>query len=811
MKQVEKRAQREIDKFPLFSIERRLSMEELNEVKREAKAARSNKYVASKASEGCDCTSSVHPASRYQKELEDFTNLMKQYHHGNKDFLKHRARAKKGNAEAQYELGCCYHYGTFVKEEDQNQAIYWWTKAAKQDHVEAQLKLAWMYQNHSWHFPQDGQREHNNHDCNNENIGHSNSKLHWMWLQRAAKLGDLKAQRTVALYYFNRPEREREQRQKQQQQQQQEKQYMDENQSRAKEIREEKKSNGSFLPSIGESSAIDIDEFLEEDDDDNEELHFHIMPGVVEENLELHAEWLERAALQGDAEAQYQLGLCFYCGPNDPYDNLHNTTCPEGILNNDPVVAAQWLTRAAEQGHAKALDRMAWFYYRGHGVTKQDVRIAAKCWESAADKRMATAQFQIGTCYFYGRGVSFWERSYQLAVHYYWDVYQRYVYRRRRQEQCSPSIDRILNLIRDRILEIEERASDEKQPADADAQAAMAFCYENGLVVERDLDLANKWSDEVNETIRSLKEMAHDQEKENGFIFASSSRRMAHAQVRLATFMAQEILLKRKQQLLISPLKPKFSYDSLDSSKDISNDFIKVIMWLQRAAEQPQRSAACTIAQYRLGDCYCRGIGVSVNYPLALQYFKKAVMVDVVDKKEYATIVGRDDVDGQRQRARTRTLALYSLGQCFFLGRGMTRNRSSAVEYFYLAYKALRHYPHPTTENSLAKTIERRIRSIQEEIQNETMNDSVHLNDAQRAISFCRERGFIVTETSESIDEKKMEKTCEDFYFSEPTNSTTSNAPCFDFLFSTLAAFGLLPACKQDIVDISLPGTADLR
>lgn len=141
----------------------------------------------------------------------------------------------------------------------------------------------------------------------------------------------------------------------------------------------------------------------------------------------------------------------------------------------------------------------------------------------------------------------------------------------------------------------------------------------------------------------------------------------------------------------------------------------------------------------------------------------------------------------------------------------MTRNRSSAVEYFYLAYKALRHYPHPTTENSLAKTIERRIRSIQEEIQNETMNDSVHLNDAQRAISFCRERGFIVTETPESIDEKKMEKTCEDFYFSEPTNSTTSNAPCFDFLFSTLAAFGLLPACKQDIVDISLPGTADLR
>ena len=55
-----------------------------------------------------------------------------------------RKAAEQGDAEAQYELGHCYHYGYGVTE-DKAEAVKWWRKAAEQGNSEAQFCLGRCY------------------------------------------------------------------------------------------------------------------------------------------------------------------------------------------------------------------------------------------------------------------------------------------------------------------------------------------------------------------------------------------------------------------------------------------------------------------------------------------------------------------------------------------------------------------------------------------------------------------------------------------------------------------------------------------
>ncbi len=52
--------------------------------------------------------------------------------------------AEKGSAEAQYQIGVMYHRGQGVLQE-YPKAVYWYQKAADQDHTDAQIILSFMY------------------------------------------------------------------------------------------------------------------------------------------------------------------------------------------------------------------------------------------------------------------------------------------------------------------------------------------------------------------------------------------------------------------------------------------------------------------------------------------------------------------------------------------------------------------------------------------------------------------------------------------------------------------------------------------
>jgi TPR repeat protein len=85
-------------------------------------------------------------------------------------------------------------------------------------------------------------------------------------------------------------------------------------------------------------------------------------------------------AEQGDAEAQYGLGLMFGNSPGE---------------TQDFVQAAQWYLKAANQNHSLAQFNLGIMYAKGQGVALDAVE-AARWLQRAADLGDAGAQFNLG-------------------------------------------------------------------------------------------------------------------------------------------------------------------------------------------------------------------------------------------------------------------------------------------------------------------------------------------------------------------------------------------------------------------------------
>lgn len=93
-------------------------------------------------------------------------------------------------------------------------------------------------------------------------------------------------------------------------------------------------------------------------------------------------------AEQGDAAAQYRLGMRYMVG--------------EG-LPQDFAMAAQWLNLAAEQGHVEAAYRLGLCYKDGLGVSL-DPLVALHWWRYAAEQYHVDAQDELANAYFVGFG-----------------------------------------------------------------------------------------------------------------------------------------------------------------------------------------------------------------------------------------------------------------------------------------------------------------------------------------------------------------------------------------------------------------------
>jgi TPR repeat protein len=121
---------------------------------------------------------------------------------------------------------------------------------------------------------------------------------------------------------------------------------------------------------------------------------------VVTQDYVVAAAWYRKAAEQGYAKAQFNLGEMYLRG--------------QGV-SKDYAEAINWIQKAADQGDARAEDALGFTYYNGQGVP-QDYAKAARWYGKAAEQGYPVAQQGLAYMYYNRVGVS---QDYAEAVRWY--------------------------------------------------------------------------------------------------------------------------------------------------------------------------------------------------------------------------------------------------------------------------------------------------------------------------------------------------------------------------------------------------------
>lgn len=121
-------------------------------------------------------------------------------------------------------------------------------------------------------------------------------------------------------------------------------------------------------------------------------------------DLDKAAAWYEKAANQGNTEAQYLLGMLLLPSQTDmflaPYEHPRDAA-NSALEAYDFIVAATWFEKAAKQKHAEAAYQLAKLYESGTGVEQNKLAAFAN-YLIAAEKGHAGAQYAVGLQYYQG-------------------------------------------------------------------------------------------------------------------------------------------------------------------------------------------------------------------------------------------------------------------------------------------------------------------------------------------------------------------------------------------------------------------------
>jgi uncharacterized protein len=110
----------------------------------------------------------------------------------------------------------------------------------------------------------------------------------------------------------------------------------------------------------------------------------------IKRDLPTAVSWFRKAAEQGNANGQFELGVMYEHGWG---------------VNADALEAASWYRKAGRQDHRGAELKLGNFYYDGNGV-EQDYAKALYWYKKAAAHRRVEADYRLGEMYQEGLGVA---------------------------------------------------------------------------------------------------------------------------------------------------------------------------------------------------------------------------------------------------------------------------------------------------------------------------------------------------------------------------------------------------------------------
>lgn len=213
-------------------------------------------------------------------DMDTSINIMDHKIYREIEMMKCCKAAERGDANAQYRLGSCYSNGDGV-ETNKAEAVRWYRMAAEQGHAGAQGSLGMCYAN--------------------GNGVETNKAEAVKWCRKAAEQGEGHAQFWLGMcYYFGDG------------------------------VNQNKEEATKWFDAIQEQNPLMQYAWG---------YNFLKVGGIAPELTKEAVKWFRKAAEQGEAHAQFMLGMCYFDGVG---------------ITQDKTKAVKWLQKAAKQGHEKA-------------------------------------------------------------------------------------------------------------------------------------------------------------------------------------------------------------------------------------------------------------------------------------------------------------------------------------------------------------------------------------------------------------------------------------------------------------------------
>lgn len=326
-------------------------------------------------------------------------------------FADYKAKAEKGDAEAQLIVGMCYSMGEGGVKQDHKEALKWLQMAAKQNNYQAQYIIS-VYCIEGRGIPKNeelGKKL----LINASNGGFAEAQYEYAsmlaeekkmdqalpLMKKSADQGFVPAQTALGTYYVNMMKpgsREHE-----------EgltllslaaaEGDVDAQMTLGGTLIDQKNVSGGvvWLEIAGMNGEKSIPELLKNitltaQDCYEVSAAFFIGDGIIPKNYEKFKYWGERAAAQNNVNALLSLGIYYFGGYN------HEQNLQKGVT---------YLTKAADAGNAEAQALLAIAYRNGHGVP-QDYKKALEFLQKSAKQHNADAYKQLAFTSLFGLGIT---------------------------------------------------------------------------------------------------------------------------------------------------------------------------------------------------------------------------------------------------------------------------------------------------------------------------------------------------------------------------------------------------------------------
>ena len=150
--------------------------------------------------------------------------------------------------------------------------------------------------------------------------------------------------------------------------------------------------------------------------------------------------WRKLAA-EGDANAQYALGVAYFKG--------------QGI-SRDLSESMKWFERAANSGNVQAMFNLGAAYWEGNG-TRKSYAEAVEWWQKSAAAGQSAAQYNLGLAYYLGKGAE-------------QDLDQALKWIRQAAENGHTGAQEVLRVIEKELPQIPTPQIETSQPKETDSQ-----------------------------------------------------------------------------------------------------------------------------------------------------------------------------------------------------------------------------------------------------------------------------------------------------------------------------------------------------